>query len=73
MNCAECEGYSQLGFNAVYTEVCQHWSYILPVFSTLKMEAVCSSKTLINLYQTMQCHIPEDSNFHRRSHENLKV
>jgi hypothetical protein len=27
------------------------------------MEATCSSETLANLYQTIWCHIPEDSLF----------
>jgi hypothetical protein len=32
--------------------------------STLKMEAVCSSETLVNFYQTSWCHNPENSTFH---------
>jgi hypothetical protein len=36
--------------------------------SILKMEAVCSSKTLVPIYQTKRHHIPEGSNLlsHRR-------
>jgi hypothetical protein len=30
-------------------------------YLTLKMEAVCSSETSINVHQTTQCHILEDS------------
>jgi hypothetical protein len=29
---------------------------------TLKAKAASSSKTLINIYQTTQCHNPEDNN-----------
>jgi hypothetical protein len=30
----------------------------------LKMEAVCSSETSVNIYQSTLCHIPGDNNFH---------
>jgi hypothetical protein len=30
--------------------------------SAMKMEATHFSKTLVTVYQTIQCHIPEDSN-----------
>lgn len=46
---------------------------MLPPFSTLKREAVYSSKVLENLYQTMQCHVPEDSNVHSHSHEGPQI
>jgi hypothetical protein len=29
-------------------------------FLTLKMEAICSSKTLVDSQQTAQCYVPED-------------
>jgi hypothetical protein len=38
----------------------------------LMIEAVNTSKTLANLYETTRCNIPEDGNFHTRRHENLK-
>jgi hypothetical protein len=44
-------------------EVCQCFGayclLLVGVFLTLKMEAVCSSKTLVNFYQIMRRHIPE--------------
>jgi hypothetical protein len=36
------------------------------------MEAVCSSKTFENVYQTTRLHIPEDSYFHSDCRDNLK-
>jgi hypothetical protein len=39
-------------------------SHILPYYasySTLNMEAICSSPTSINFYQNTRCHIPESS------------
>jgi hypothetical protein len=36
---------------------------ILEALSTLKMEAVGSSETLVPIYQSIWCHIPEDSDF----------
>jgi hypothetical protein len=35
-------------------------------------EAVSTSETLINFYETTRCNIPEDSHHHTRSRENLK-
>jgi hypothetical protein len=32
--------------------------------SSLRMEAACSAKTLVNLYQATESHIPEDSMLH---------
>jgi hypothetical protein len=42
------------------------------ISSTLKMEAVCSSETLVETQQTMGRHIPEDETLHKHSCENLK-
>jgi hypothetical protein len=48
----------------------ESWAWLALIFvaavclaysSLLKMEAVCSSKTSVNLYQRTQHHIPEDS------------
>jgi hypothetical protein len=38
----------------------------------LMMEAVSTSKTLVNVYQTTRLNIPENSHFHTRLRENLK-
>jgi hypothetical protein len=36
------------------------------------MEAVSTSETLVNFYQTTRCYNPEDSNLHTHRRENLK-
>jgi hypothetical protein len=38
----------------------------------LMMEAVSTSETLVNFYQTIRHNVPEDSHLHIRRHENLK-
>jgi hypothetical protein len=38
----------------------------------LMMEAVMSSETSVNVYQTTWRNIPEDSRFRTRYHQNLK-
>jgi hypothetical protein len=40
--------------------------------STLKMEAVCFSKTVVDFQRTTWHYIPEDSNLHNHLCENLK-
>jgi hypothetical protein len=45
---------------------------IIRVMSLLMMEAVSSSETSVNIYQTTQCNISEDSHLHTRRCENLK-
>jgi hypothetical protein len=40
-------------------------------YSTLKMEAICSSKTSADFYQATQHYIPEDRNLHNQlTHKN---
>jgi hypothetical protein len=39
---------------------------------SLMMVAVSTSETSVNVYQTIQHNIPEDSHFHTRRLENLK-
>jgi hypothetical protein len=39
---------------------------------TQMMEAVSSSETGINIYQTASCQTPEDCHFHTRHRDNLK-
>jgi hypothetical protein len=40
--------------------------------STLKIEAVHSSETSVNVHQTTQCYFPKDSTLHSQCCENLK-
>jgi hypothetical protein len=42
------------------------------IFSTLKMEAICSSETSVATQQTTRRHIPEDDTLHKHRCENLK-
>lgn len=41
-----------------------------PEHSIKKMETTCSSRTLVTIYQTRWCHIPEECNLDTHSHEN---
>jgi hypothetical protein len=40
---------------------------------TIKMEAVCSSKILVNFYWIIQLHIPENGSFHIHHCENTEL
>jgi hypothetical protein len=42
------------------------------ISSTLKMEAICSSETLVETQGTSRRHIPEDDTIHEHRRENLK-
>jgi hypothetical protein len=42
------------------------------LFSTLKMEAICSSETSVDYQPTLRRYIPEDSTLHYHRCENLK-
>jgi hypothetical protein len=42
------------------------------ISSTLKMEAICSSETLVETLWTTRRHIPEDATLHHHHCENLK-
>jgi hypothetical protein len=42
------------------------------IYSTLKMEAICSSETSVATQQTTRRHIPEDDTLHNHRRENLK-
>jgi hypothetical protein len=44
---------------------------ILPPFSNLKIEAVCSSEMFVITYQTTRCHNPEDDNVYLHQNETL--
>jgi hypothetical protein len=41
--------------------------------STLKMEAICSSKPVVPTYQTKWCHNPQDYNMNRQYINSLHV
>jgi hypothetical protein len=43
-----------------------------PSFIVLMMEALRTSETSVNFYETTRRNIPEDSHFHTRRGENLK-
>jgi hypothetical protein len=45
---------------------------IIRALITLVMEAVSTSKTLVDLYQTVQHYNPEDSHLHTHRREDLK-
>jgi hypothetical protein len=67
---------SPLSFNRLLEE---HIASILlarcftePIFSTLKMGAICSSETSVETQRTTQLHIPEDDTLHNHRCENLK-
>jgi hypothetical protein len=40
------------------------WFLAHLIFSTLKMEAICSSKMSVDFQRTTRCYIPEDGSFH---------
>jgi hypothetical protein len=49
-----------------------HAGFLLGLFSTLKMEAICSSETSVDVQRTTRRYIPEDSTLHDHRCENLK-
>jgi hypothetical protein len=48
------------------------WFLAQLIFSTLKMEAICSSETSVGTQRTTRRHIPEDDTLHNRRCGNLK-
>jgi hypothetical protein len=55
-----------------YLHQCMYQDESLLWYSTLMMEAVCTSETLVYSSETKQCYITEGSHYHTRCHENLK-
>jgi hypothetical protein len=64
-----CEADKILGLFQFYNKL---YKIVLWAIITQMMEAVSTSKTSINVYQTTRCNIPEDSHPHTRRCENLK-
>jgi hypothetical protein len=48
------------------------WFLAQLIFSTLKMEAICSSETSVDTQRTTWRYIPEDGILHNHCCENLK-
>jgi hypothetical protein len=48
------------------------WFLAQLIFSTLKMEAICSSKMSVETQRTTRRYIPEDDTLHNHRCENLK-
>jgi hypothetical protein len=42
------------------------WFLAQLILSTMKMEAICSSETLVDFPRTTQCYIPEDGTLHSK-------
>jgi hypothetical protein len=52
---------------------CYHAGFLLNLFfSTLKMEAICSSETLVDFRLATRRYIPEDKILHNHRCENFK-
>jgi hypothetical protein len=68
------EEHTFLGYAAVYSLACHLFArwFTEPIFSTLKMEAICSSETSVETKRTTRRHIPEDYTRHNHRCENLK-
>jgi hypothetical protein len=47
------------------------WFLAKLIYSTLKMEAICSSETSVDTQRTTRRHIPEDDTLHNHGCENL--
>jgi hypothetical protein len=58
------------GFGGFY---CGHLQCRKQYSSILKMEAICFSETLVDIYQTTRRDIPEDSNLHSDCSGNLTL
>jgi hypothetical protein len=59
--------------NLVLTNISEHVSPLSSLTSTLKMEVIRSSETLVSSFKTIRCHNPEDRNPHSHGSENLKT
>jgi hypothetical protein len=47
--------------------------FLISLFFTLKMEAICSSETSIGFQHSTRCYIPRDGTLHSYRCENLKL
>jgi hypothetical protein len=50
----------------------QSASMLTQLNTTLKMEAICFFKTLVEFQQAMQRHVPGDGSLHNHHYENLR-
>jgi hypothetical protein len=64
------EEYHLLGYNAY--RLLSRWFLAQLIFSTLKMEAICSSETLVDTLRTPRRYIPGDGTVRNHRCENLK-
>jgi hypothetical protein len=64
--------YTPVFWLAVYSACHLLTCWFLLKFSTLKMEAICSSETSVASQQTTRRHIPEDDTLHNHRCESLK-
>jgi hypothetical protein len=55
----------------VFYDLLSRWFLAKLIFSTLKMEAICSSETSVDTQRTTQRYIPEEGTLHNHRCENL--
>jgi hypothetical protein len=55
-------------FGGPLLATCFHAGFLLGLFSTLKMEAICSSETSVDFQRTTRRYIPEDSTLQTQSY-----
>jgi hypothetical protein len=56
---------SGINRNLTLLATCFHAGFLLAYFSTLKMEAICSSEASVDFQQTARHYIPEDGTLYK--------